>query len=883
MVNLKIIFSLLFLCGYTVNGVWWNRNTDEKKLDSYLLYTKIPFEGKIVSIEMLMEKNRINTYKQFISKYPNVMYTVIKCKYSEIVSDMLQLLYENISYCQQKSSHNESKDAKNPNLIDCVSKCIDRFISIKPDIVKMLFVLFKKSDTNQELRTSDQNLLKSLLSINLFLYYAINEKPFNIKLKQNDKKIVSNKIRVLCKIINQMIILVEHYRCKNCYVPNIYEYKMSIRKKLSDMQKEKVVKIFNFVDLELNKLRLSINIKNCDYRGYKKNLYDPDNVLFKTFFQVTKKIDIDNADVEWNKKKLKLKSVYQQVKKSYDIFEIFEYQKIILKVIAKILNKIVYRNLHTNNSSTIKPSSLSEKLETFVSKIIPSDCLTDVWWPFLYVKDGLYSFSQNEFIEYNSKKKLDLKINLNYLIENSKVEWSEKEELIIDTDLTIDSLATKCVVTNDQFKVFSQVVRLLSSESNTNGDHSILNVSDCMDKEEEHSYDTSQLKSTKQYELRYNLTLFRMLLANIRETKTNDTGVTSINIDETDRQLFLHVSNYIIGLHDNNDGNDNVKPALLLPLLIRFRFVLDRLPTIGGYDLATLDQIAYVTIIAIERDELKNIAWPIYSSVVYDEIISEITSHGANDRSLFTSETISFMYMKEKLREVAEKYGLLNPEGVENAMKNIHYRYFYGDSFPKADGNLYFYWNGGKTPGFQVLQYLQEAIFDANDLHKYRRYTIKFMVAKVLVKMKMSLLYYRSRPQKSWSDRDRTDRKSIAVSLSNFVNLNLPSLVKVFVTDLVGWTLRSFDSEFSSVDKKDQLSSQLVSKRLEELGAFLNSKSFVYYQSISAVSKGLSMDVDRFRILLEKYEQLNTLNFEDDLSKSFLQSKINLEPDDSPK
>lgn len=906
---LKILFFFLFsYYGYTLdvkksfNQFLLKTNTElwKSQLDQRIFF----FNRNLETVISLLEKNPNNQNKyEFLEKNPEVMYTATNCKYADIVSDMFQLFFEYISYCLYMF---DNADFDNDNgypklsvfLPHCFDKTITNFYTIKQDIVKIIHVLFKISDENPALKTSDPGLLKTLLSINLFLYYVAKEKPFIVYDEKKEEifykitkkiKIVNLKksvptIRNLPKIIYQIINLVEQYRFKNCFVRHPYTYKLEKRNHLLTEVKRNYCSVGVFLELFLTKLRSLIIFSKLDYLNY-YNMYNPDSVSFKSLLRV-KDFFIGNANVEWNEKKIKLRDAYSHVKQSYDIVEVFKFQNTLLKVIANIFYRKLSYLLNDPQKDMSEFRDFLDALNTFVEKIIPNNCLSDVCQPIISVKHLLASAIAKGEDKLHEEKSALLKNKLKNLMANDNIIWTSNEDQSINEKLSVTSLVNG-IRNNGQFKYFSQVIKILSYESYTNIDYYIVH--------EVHRYfqwsdynpnDFIKLNQDVRIELRYNLFLFRMVLANkygniettydkpeemeikfslnfdlekyseshskrssylsaISSLSSSSSTVSSSSPllssvdDDADSIVFAYIFSYIIGLQEQYADDRKITRALL-PLLIQLRYIFNVSRKIGKLDLVRLDHTCLLVINTIEGYELKNIVWPHYSSIIYDTIMSE------ESRVMLPDKKPDFQAIETKLKEVAESYGILSNTDVSSTLTDIYDRYVYGMTSKKYDNKLHYYWNGRKQIGNDILREVQRGVIDANDLIRYQWFAYKYFVAKVFLNVRHALAHYKT--HKIYDDQDIDLKMSIVTSLGRIAELGLPPSVLAFVTDTIDSVVEALEQ--SNRLEELALGEQLVKNRIEDLGVF---ETLAPSKPVDFISKELATDIEMYQSFLNGF------------------------------
>lgn len=843
--------------------------TKSVKRDEELKTILIFFDGKLESMDTLMNKNKeIKTVEQLISKFPTVNYTALKCKYANIVSDVFQLFYEHILYFVQMHSSvkiirmdlNSLKRTRN-----WISNIIDRLISFKADIVKMIYDLFKKSNENASLKTSDPSLLKSLLSINLFLYHNVNEKSLIFLKKENKKYVLVLKstidaVRFLCKPIIQIINLVDHFRSKNCFFRDSYDNMIDMRKQLNDLKEDsKVSTIVDLLESKVNKLLSSISIKTKGFWGssYNKNMYDPDNLLLISLIENINEM-VGNINVKCNQNTCNLNVAFTIAQNSCNIVDIFKYQNTLFKVIANIFYRKIYFSLKKEKKNTKEIKDLLFYFHEFVSKIMPKNCSSDVRSPMIMIRDSVQSILNNNDKEPRPQQLVILERELEYLIQNSEVHMYESENNLIVSKLCVITLV-KSIQSKVEFKVFNQVNKLLSYESNTNDDYS-LNY-----KTEFENESTMELIIPSLDDLLNNLFLFRMLLTVYSSTEssignTKDSASSKcfmkskrknpsiLNItkqtstkhdDDTLNQSIGHMSSYIINLYKRYFSYPEVT-KLLLPLLVHLRYTLSFPDEINKLDLVTLNQISFIVINTIERFKMKRVSEPTYSANMYMSLVSK------QNNFILLNGKPNVQKIKDTLKTVAEKSGLLDANTIDKILNDIYDKYVC-DLFFKSDlKELQLHWNGSKKIGSEILRDMQQGVIDINDLINYQWYVIKFFVTKFLMKMKYISLHYKYK--KEFDHRDTSNKECIKTTLQEFRFLKYPFSVFTFVE-------YTFSSFMAALDVQNfEKSDWLIDKRLEEI----HDVEAVYHnlpaETMDIVCDTLITDINDFKNVLRLIE-----------------------------
>lgn len=872
---------------------------DPKLWDEELKSRIFFHEGKLETINTLFQKHQDTTLKnmgQFISKFPNVIYTATKCKYADFVSDIFQLFVEYTSYCIRtyESVDPSNNDSNNSSsfIVSCIAKIIDSLHTIKPDIVKIMYNLFNKSDNIPVLKTSDRKLLKTLLSINLFLNYAVKEKPFIIYQENRkgilvDIKKTINAVRNLTKTIVQIMNKVEHFRNKNCFVISPYAYMVEIKKKLSENKGMNIDEIANLFDDNLNHLRsMIILVKNKSV--YNETMYDPEGLLFKDLLD-DKSLLIGNVSIEWNEKTLVLRDVYDDVKQRYDIVEVFEFQNNLVKIIAHIFYKKI---LYLINDENIKnrPDEMYTKFldllnayDLFVRKIIPNNYSSDEYHRITSIGNCLDSIKTvlQKTDNQNAQFTL-LEDKLKSAIKEDGINWTPDDEQLMKQQACI-ACVVRIVEEKNQFKIFSQTVKLLSNESNTNSDHVIVcNVMQNLEpNNDQPPLPVGRLELDTRYELRYNLFLFRMWLAymygNIESyafslkdffysfssfashgstvkngssssrryysaensfLSTDKTGMRNDGVykkvDDPDGTSFLNVYKYIVGVQGENAGNDNIS-KILLPLLINFQYVLNVSHRTSRFDLVRLYHASFLVINTIESYELKTVALPDYSFQIFANVTSK------KSQWLRPNGRPNVQGLREKFKAIADNHVNVTVKDVRNSLAFVYGRYVYDDFTANDDDVPWSYWNGNRKFGFEILRNVRTSVIDVGDLAGYQWFVIRFFVAKVLLYMRSALIAI-----ENYGGMVHGDKESMGKSLNDFLHSNLPSSVLNFVTPTVHGIVGALEN---GRGKMLRTCKRLIDQRLTELGMFVNAE---FKKNVFTLAHDLKTDVDRLASFLNR-------------------------------
>jgi len=164
------------------------------------------------------------------------MYMNLKCKYSDLVISTYTYFLD--LYNIYNPTEAENSNFTEQSLPKISANIIKIFSKLKMYIVKMIIDLIQFKKIHPNLRCTDDTLLKSLITINLFLYHAI---PKN----EPDTPDTNSKINIKI-VLAQMINLVERYSSKHCYIVSAYKFDEEIKDLNSKKQNLGDDEIYNF-------------------------------------------------------------------------------------------------------------------------------------------------------------------------------------------------------------------------------------------------------------------------------------------------------------------------------------------------------------------------------------------------------------------------------------------------------------------------------------------------------------------------------------------------------------------------------------------------------------------------------------------------------------
>lgn len=848
-----------------------NQNMDvaDKNWINVISDREIFVDGELTSINKTINVDGNDNMFSLITSYPNVVHTALKCKYADNVIDILQTFYEIILFSLTSLRKEPNKIPSNNFDFDdlvkkWIKKIIDHLNETKTYIAKMIYNLFFYSDKNQELRTTDQNLLKSFLSINLFLYYSKTKNPFivykNLAEMISDKSNITkevdldktlNAVGILNNSIVQMISVLESFRCKNCFVKNPYNNNVQIRFDLYHRTRvskdtQIITQIIEPKLSALNKLIFNEPVNNNDFDD---KMYDPEHILLGDIFQNENSV-FESAFLTFGEHSISFKQFYDIGIKSYNIEAIFNYQNTLFNVISAIFGRQILNMLDNSDKIPIDSeiTTIFDSLDQFVRKIMPNNYSSQNCEFIITMRNllylGLRNFNQGINLEYtrisNLKKELQSWFEGKY--------WNSKKNLKNVMSLSLPTLVKNILQSND-FKPFSQVVKLLSYESNNNFKHHILKVHDMPIENSNPKIEGDNPVLHLMYELRLTLLFFWSLCLNMchnNQSQNVTEHKTSSDVDV--KKSFMWSVHICILSYDKMNGQNDVEVKnILSPLLIHFEHIDENsFDNLSATDFVKLEHTLLLTVNAIENYLIQEHKYkPIYNLNIY---IGRMLNA---EQNLDLETTINFF--RTKIEETTR-----NSDNLTKVLKRLNtiyiqiYKCCDGD-MPRNEQNLNFFWNGKKTSvSNDIFRNMVQGIFDYQDLIRYQWLRIKLCIAKFFEKIKYVLividLELKQNHLHQSSSLIRMDLKNV---VDKFLGIKTPESVINFIKPVIEMfdiVLTGNPSNFKFNEVYVDFTKKLIEEKLISLGvAFENSS----YLSIQNICEYLESDHHEFAELLQ--------------------------------
>uniref|UniRef100_A0A2S2NND3 Uncharacterized protein n=2 Tax=Schizaphis graminum TaxID=13262 RepID=A0A2S2NND3_SCHGA len=739
----------------TINSIISNNNN----WNTVIRQTNILIDGNPKTIISYLSENLnyddrtsvIQLNESNVLEVLNLVYTAFKCEYASLVRDLLNIFFEYISLCEShfgvKSINTSSTTTEHNN---CSYKTIiTKFIDFKQNIVKMIFNLFNFMDLSQHLKLSDQTFLKSLLTINLFLCYhqqididkSTTNNHYDIlptnaadmnDTYQDDHRI--DRIIILKKVVVQMKNLVDHFRCKNCFVG--YDYfndsleNNNIKTSITTYHDHNTIIYDNYLNSLTSKMN-NYNDISLHNDLYNVEMYDPQYLLVEKVFE----IDHYFKQTMWK--------LYEDTRKSYDIKDISDYQNILVESFNIILYRKSEHIINMKLDIVEKKQLLNELLSSYndnINKMIPSKLLSNSCRFLIKNMISLMTLSDSDKMYLSEEAKL-----LELL--NDAVPTQSKDFKDHFNNLSIADLI-KNISESTHFKSFRQTFELFERELDTNEDYKLLtmDVHEKLEKQLDGSQDmnTSLCKAT---------TVLRQILALISRvievmekydmcTKGDDITVKEDCFQDNLRFHLNSVFSYIEDLIEKTI--DSQLHQMLFPIL----FHLENMGWVyrGENDdeaftqYVTIYQYVLMTLGLIERYELRNCKSPKYNQTIYDEIavyanIKSIPDGKSSDMLSAAADVV--VKLKTQIAFITIKYNNYTHQiSMHGYIDNHMFKEFLSHHNPRIySKNYQFYWYGYKTNVYNIVRGITQNVIDYHDILRYQLILMQWFISTIYIKI----------------------------------------------------------------------------------------------------------------------------------------------------
>lgn len=823
--SFKSLICVILLSTSGTDANWtaaqWNGIVDNRE---------IFINGKVTTMRHDFNlSSNIPDMDTFINVRPNVMYTALKCKYSDAIIDVLQTLYELIviGYRELK---NANFDFQKQFRMTWLNMALESFAIIKPFVAKMIYNLFFYWNKHPALRTSDQSLLKTMLSINLFLYYNDKHKPY----AENVDDVCSLNTAIL-----QMIGLLESFRLKNCHGkdPNA-NYTNIINQLIIIMDisvsTDNILSIFG---PKVKYLRDLLNNGPVLYDDYDEFMYDPDYLVLGNILQFNNRT-MAKYKTLYKNKSTTLKVRYENIIATYDIDDIFGYQSSLIDIIIDIFFRQIL-DLLVNDDPDPK-HELQTTLNYFIEfnkKIMLSNCLTSACLSTKnFINLSLYKNRDGEikFVQYDVIEQIKHSID-----PFNEPFWIYYNRPLLNKKNLSVGLLVENILKDEQFKSFSQTVKLLSYESNTNCNHYILKLHDITGNINMVHAEEDRMVLRFINDLRNTLYLFRIKLKSLIVSTSDPIISRTENADPTYSESPFKYTFRSLKKRFNSFKNHPVIQNAMLPLLVHLHYERR-----CNYYNVKLGHLLHLTINTMENYIFRVCKSPPSNLVTYSEAITV-----PRFRSDLDQETSLQLLSNDDTESGHSDTGPDLDEQFHNLFSVYDYKWFLADKYE----DLVFYWGGCNTHASNILSAElvgNVTVINYQDLVQYQWFTIKWFLSKILLTIKYVLTELEN--LKNSGVLGTSFQDDLIKDIDELAKLQLPLTVMESITTMIK-LFKIVLSDSKSTDLK-VTTMLVVDEYFSTLGL---ANTIVSYENVNYYN--LKTDIEHFQKHLNKIKNERTV------------------------
>lgn len=664
----------------------------------------------------------------------NTLYTFLKCKYSTIIARLLKFIDKSIESCQciQHSAEEE-------NLIkDCIQLTLDNFKKVKPYFEKTIFQLFYFNNLSQNLKSSDQTLLISLLTINTFLYRE--DKTQNDQQKLTHIYIVD--VKHFNKLITQLIYSLENFLCKNCNYSFkdldhnngqlIYSTYHNIKSSSISDIKTQISEFMAVTYYMILKYLNDLKLKNVEV-DFKNNsgMYDLQYILLKEVFSNINGIDSLLKEFK-NKTKINKFEIIEDVENSYNIIQVLKYQIYLIEFIGSIFSAQIQNIVTLNNNSFthdifVKIKTLIDCFIQYTDNLIPENYPPSLLRLVNILKDALLTdINQSAF-----DKVLILSTKTQQLLKRNSTIYTIKENVELCLKVSLPDLIKK-IIGFHAINSFKQTFEILLQEFGTPDDYYYYLIQVDDREKIKDSYDATKIETCENsVEIRKYLLLLWSLIDII---KTNNYFKLPSS-DNTDKKLL---PDYLTPSYDNifqymahvyKNTNDLRLQMILLPVLIHFKntewILYDGTKRIFK-KLTIIQRTLILAVNSLQYYEVNNCEFVELNQSIIDEITADLDKIKNTDK-------INNIHLK-----IVFKTKIYNYDNFKNSkyINDVIDTYIFTDILNGMYMiNVQFSWYGIRASMLTVSTDVLQNIVDYQRILRFQTLILNFLVAKIYTQL----------------------------------------------------------------------------------------------------------------------------------------------------
>lgn len=806
--------------------------------------------------------------KKFVFENSKVIYTVLKCKYSNLLIATFLDLFDCVALCNNSTQlaplENDEKSSDDRG--KCAAYIAEKLISFKEYIAKMIFNLMYFMTIYPSLKSTDHTLIKCLISVNLFLHNLKIKFEKNSVNKTEFPSNVHSEI-VTKKVIAQIINLIEVFNCKHCYVQNanlnfyipVIDNNIDMTRLNNDhchdvVDKLVLAKIEEFKWLFINSMSVE-KMLDSKVINFNVTMYDPGYFLLENIvLEVEKKYPFfATLKVLWNRNGdwQELKRAYEESSQNYDIKVMFDRQVLLFEVIKDVFYvKLVdiYGNGGKVNDSNV--IGVFKAFCRFVNDMLPTNYPTRLYGPIVEVKNALFYDLQ---IAKPSDGAVFSEKTVRLLLKKPVIKtWGESNDVYREINETDASELVESVLGLQSFDHFVRIFELLSYESNALDDYRLHAV----ENDNAHAENGREGRATCDHltGLREVLVAFQILIDGGQRAVAEDGGIAKKLMDHSLGAAILAVRKSIVFFSDAYGGDEKIG-RVLLPLLIRFPESTENFG--GAARFLTTRQMTTLALNQLENCASRECASPAFNREMYRRITSDKSLYrpfGGDGPFL----PVFYAYGRQLSAEVqrrAAKYriGAVRETFYSTSVKELvpDTKTLHGD---EVDWDEYI-WNGDFVPVDQAYAGVSLSVIDYQYLVRFQLFEMKWVVSRVFKTLSLVL------SGDGYTSKNH-NLSYIATDVQRFKDLPFPESVRTYVRstlDACAVALEKWDERVSSLCQNEifrQL--EAMSMSTEDFPSSLSELRNVH--SISKLCASFHADIDRLKRILGQIDKSNLIN-----------------------
>ncbi|CAI6343504.1 unnamed protein product [Macrosiphum euphorbiae] len=753
--------------------------------------------------------------------------------------------------------------------MNCFELTLDNFKNVKPYFAKAIFQLFYFNDLSQNLKSSDQTLLMSLLTINTFLYNEDITPNYQRSSREYGKKktlIYTNGVKQhFNKLVTRLIYSLENFLCKNCMYSfedldhdnghhNIY------RDTISDSTRNDInTQISQFMNVtyfmvlkQLNNLKLKnveVDFENCS------DMYDLQYMLLNKVISNISGIESLLMEFKMKTKINKVETI-KDVENSYNIIKVLKYQIYLIEFIGSIFSaQIQYYATLNNKSFKYETEYVSVNLKKLIDSFIQyTDNLIPENYPPILLSfiNVLKNALLTDLNQSESNKVLLLSEKTQQLLKSNSTIYTKKENVQLCLKVSLPDLIQN-IIGFHHINSFKQTFEILLQEFSTPDDYYYYSKQVDNHMEIKDSSNITQIE-TETCKILVEIREYLLLVWSLIDIVNTNNYFTLPPSDNTDKKLlqeyltpsYGNIFQYMAHVYINT--NDLRLQMILLPVLVHFKNTEWILYEDTNQILKKMTIIQRTLILAVnslQYYEVNNCQDVLINKNIVDRINTDLGKIENTDK-------IHNIHLQIFFKTKISNYDNLKNRKYINDLID---RYTYTDIIQRMYmTDVQFSWYGIRMSMFSLNQDVLQNIVDYQRILRFQTLILNFLVAKIYTQLEYIFKF----PTKLTTKRIQAIRKYLGEL--NGLKHSLP-----LVLDLQN-ICQSYSNIFEDEDisfKNKKLFRNQINDRIKAYGVFeIDGKH--EFKTFNDCYASLKNDIEKLKKYLMHAPHKKLLIFVDD-------------------